>query len=119
MGKEASGASGAVSSESRRANSRGGRCAASGVCTWRPLVLGLIACVSASMSAPTPAADWMQFGWDVSSSGAPTDETGITAANLASLQRHQVTLDGTVDASAIYLHDIKVNGVQHDVFFVT
>jgi outer membrane protein assembly factor BamB len=47
------------------------------------------------------------------------DETGITAANVAALRRQQVTLDGTVDASPIYLHGVRVNGGTHDVFFVT
>ncbi|MGH9522362.1 MAG: PQQ-binding-like beta-propeller repeat protein [Terriglobales bacterium] len=28
-------------------------------------------------------------------------------------------IDGTVDASAIYLHGVTVNGARHDVFFVT
>ena len=65
------------------------------------------------------AGDWTQFGWDVASSGASTDPTGITPANAASLQRHQVALDGTVDAAAIYLHGIEVKGAPHDVFFVT
>jgi hypothetical protein len=35
------------------------------------------------------------------------------------LIRHQVQLDGTVDASPIYLHAATVNGSKHDVFFVT
>ena len=35
------------------------------------------------------------------------------------MQRQQVTIDGTVDASAIYLHNVQVNGAAHDVFFVT
>lgn len=63
--------------------------------------------------------DWTQFGWDASSSGASTAPTGITAANVASMSRRQVKLDGTVDASAIYLHDITVKGAKHNVFFVT
>jgi outer membrane protein assembly factor BamB len=63
--------------------------------------------------------DWTQFGWDVSSSSAPSGATGITAANAASLSRRQVKLDGTVDASAIYLHAVNVKGANHDVFFVT
>jgi outer membrane protein assembly factor BamB len=63
--------------------------------------------------------DWQQFGSDVASSGAPPTPTGITAANVASLTRLQVPLDGTVDASAIYLHGVSVNGSDHDVFFVT
>jgi len=66
-----------------------------------------------------PPRDWTQFGADVSSSGASLAATGITAANIASLSRRQVHLDGTVDASAIYLHDAHVNGSAHDVFFVT
>jgi outer membrane protein assembly factor BamB len=65
------------------------------------------------------AKDWPQFGSDVASSGAPPAPTGITAANVASLNRRQVHLDGTVDASAIYLHEVTVNGSNRDVFFVT
>jgi len=63
--------------------------------------------------------DWTQFGWDLASSSASTGPTGITAANVASLSRRQVNLDGTVDASAIYLHAATVKGSKHDVFFVT
>ena len=65
------------------------------------------------------ARDWPQFGWDVSSSGSFPGLTGITAANAPDLIRHQVQLDGTVDASPIYLHAATVNGSKHDVFFVT
>lgn len=66
-----------------------------------------------------PFIDWPQFGWDVPSSGAPPGSTGITTVSIATMTRRQVHLDGTVDASAIYLHDIAVNGSNHDVFFVT
>ncbi|HEX5435702.1 MAG TPA: PQQ-binding-like beta-propeller repeat protein, partial [Gemmatimonadaceae bacterium] len=52
-------------------------------------------------------------------SSAPTFPTGIDAGNVASLKRQQVTLDGTVDASPIYLHDVQVKGAAHDAFFVT
>jgi hypothetical protein len=65
------------------------------------------------------ARDWPQFGWDVGSSGAPPGPTGIIAANVGSLNRRQVRLDGTVDASAIYLHGVSVNGSNHNVFFIT
>ena len=65
------------------------------------------------------AKDWPLFGWDAASSGAPPGATGITAGNVASLYRRQVQLDGTVDASAIYLHGVTVNGSKRDVFFVT
>ncbi|MGH7669634.1 MAG: PQQ-binding-like beta-propeller repeat protein, partial [Gemmatimonadaceae bacterium] len=63
--------------------------------------------------------DWMRFGWDVAGSSAPSVSMSVTAANVASMTRRQVTLDGTVDASAIYLHGVQVAGATHDVFFVT
>lgn len=72
--------------------------------------------VATRVAAPQ---DWTRFGWDVGRSSAMTAQTGITAANVASLRRQQVSLDGTVDASPIYLHGVRVNGGMHDVFFVT
>jgi outer membrane protein assembly factor BamB len=63
--------------------------------------------------------DWTRFGWDASRSSAATDPTGITGGNISTLRRQQVALDGTVDASPIYLHGVRVNGGAHDVFFVT
>jgi outer membrane protein assembly factor BamB len=86
---------------------------------WLLLALALAASASPRWVAQASTGDWTQFGWDVASSGASADPTGITTANAASLQRHQVALDGTVDASAIYLHGIEAEGAQHDVFFVT
>lgn len=83
------------------------------------LVLCVAACTGSSLTLQATAADWTQFGWDVASSAASTDDTGITTANAASLQRRQVALDGTVDASAIYLHGVEIKGAQHDAFFVT
>jgi glucose dehydrogenase len=74
---------------------------------------------AASPSSAASAHDWTQFGWDVGRSSSSPDPTGITAANVASLTRQQVTLDGTVDASAIYLHGVRASGGTHDVFFVT
>ncbi len=103
----------------------------------RPLWLGalcavLLACtggrapslVDSTATNPPPVDstgphDWMRFGWDVAASGAPGVSMGVTAANVASMTRQQVTLDGTVDASAIYLHGVQVSGAAHDVFFVT
>lgn len=77
---------------------------------------------STAASAPATAAihqDWTQFGWDVGRSSANPGSTGIAASNVASLHKQQVAIDGTVDASAIYLHAAKVSGSTHDVFFVT
>jgi len=65
------------------------------------------------------AGDWMQFGWDVAHSSASAAPTGIDARNVASVKRQQVMIDGTVDASPIYLHGVQVKGAAHDVFFVT
>lgn len=66
-----------------------------------------------------PTRDWPQFGSDVGSSSAPLAPSGITPTNIRSLNRRQVHLNGTVDASAIYLHRVTVNGSNRDVFFVT
>ncbi|MEO7084380.1 MAG: PQQ-binding-like beta-propeller repeat protein [Gemmatimonadaceae bacterium] len=63
--------------------------------------------------------DWTRFGWDAAHSSASRDSTGITPANVATLRRQQVPIDGTVDASAIYLHGVATSGATHDVFFVT
>ena len=77
---------------------------------------------TSATNATVPAAvhqDWMQFGWDVSRSNADMASTGISASNVASLKKQQVPIDGTVDASAIYLHGASVKGETHDAFFVT
>src|SRR5689334_17268461 len=71
---------------------------------------------------PTPSTsshDWTRFGWNAARSNASTDSTGIDSGNVAALQRQQVAIDGTVDASVIYLHGVQVNGAAHDVFFAT
>ena len=98
----------------------------SGVCT---IVLG---CDGSSMDGgprgdttgvpltpSTSVHDWTRFGWNAARSNASTDSTGIDSPNVATLRRQQVAIDGTVDASAIYLHGVYVNGAAHDVFFVT
>jgi len=84
------------------------------------LVLAVVGILTAQRGRriETPR-DWTQFGADVSSSGASLALTGITSANIASLTHRQVHLGGTVDASAIYLHGVQINGSTHDAFFVT
>ena len=74
-----------------------------------------------ALSRTAAAQDWTRFGWDAGRSNAPppSTPTGITATNVASLVRQRVPIDGTVDASAIYLHGVQVRGKTADVFIVT
>jgi hypothetical protein len=74
---------------------------------------------ASSTSGGVAGNDWTRFGWSPSRSSAPTFATGITAANVRTLKRQQVHLDGTVDSSPIYLHGVQAAGGTHDVFFVT
>ncbi len=74
---------------------------------------------SAAVSSVTTPQDWTRFGWDTGRSNANTGSTGITASNVASMVRQQVAIDGTVDASPIYLHGAMIGGARHDAFFVT
>lgn len=63
--------------------------------------------------------DWTRFGWNAARTSASTDPTGIDSANVGTLVRQKLTIDGTVDASPIYLHGVTVKGAAHDVLFVT
>jgi outer membrane protein assembly factor BamB len=74
---------------------------------------------SSAAAPPDDGHDWSRFGRDAGRSNAATVPTGITVRNVAAMRRQQVVLDGTVDASAIYLHAVRVNGGTHDVFFLT
>jgi hypothetical protein len=59
------------------------------------------------------------FGGNLESTSSNSAPTGITAQNVTQLTRRQVSLDGTVDASAIYLSSVMVRGAPHDAIFVT
>ena len=48
-----------------------------------------------------PGPDWTQFGYDDARTSVSIAPTGIDDKNVASMRRQQVTLEGTVDASAI------------------
>lgn len=63
--------------------------------------------------------DWPRFGVDVGRSSVLAASTGITAANVGAMRRQRVSIDGTVDASPIYLHGVRVQGKTRDAFFVT
>lgn len=79
----------------------------------------LIAAVvtSAGLASGTAARDWTRFGYDAARGNATPN--GIAASALPKLRRRQVTIDGTVDSSAIYLHGVVVRGAKHDTVFVT
>ena len=63
--------------------------------------------------------DWIRFNVDEGRSGVFSSPVGIPADSITSMRRQQVSLDGTVDASPIYLHDVTIGGAAHDAFFVT
>ena len=95
----------------------------------RTLAALSLAVAAVTACRPKPAAsgpgralsrvDWTRFGWDAARSSAPAPDMAITAANVTTMRRQQVHLDGTVDGSAIYLHAVTVKGAIHNVFFVT
>ncbi len=68
---------------------------------------------------PRSTHDWTRFGYDAARSSAPAADMGVTTANVDSLVRRRIPLDGTVDASAIYLHGVTVGGRVRDVFLFT
>ena len=85
-----------------------------------PLAAALTLLLAAGASgAPVSGTDWTRFGFDAARSNTGPASTGITTHNIGKLRRQQVALDGTVDSSPIYLHDVTVDGKSHDAFFVT
>jgi PQQ-like domain len=86
-----------------------------------PLFLYLLIGVTATVAAAQDIRpqDWPMFGGNVQSTSANPTAGGITAANVSQLRRRQIKLDGTVDASAIYLQGVTVHGALHNVIFVT
>ncbi len=82
------------------------------------LILTLCA-FTAFASAQDTGRDWPVYGNGISGDNSSPAPTGITAANLKSLTRRQVKLDGAVDSSVIYLHAVNVKGASHDTYFMT
>jgi hypothetical protein len=83
---------------------------------FAPLVALLaLALPAASASSSGSDTDWGRFGYDAARHDASPDAT-ISAANLKALRLLRVHLDGTVDASPIYV----AKGVRgRDAFVVT
>jgi outer membrane protein assembly factor BamB len=83
-------------------------------------VLGfLTACGGASGRTVSGGTDWRMFGYTPERQNSGPVSTGITVKNVSRLRRQHVQLDGTVDSSPIYLHDVRVGGKTRDVFLVT
>jgi hypothetical protein len=81
-------------------------------------IVVLFAAVPAAARTGATGTDWNRFGFDaVRHNVAPA--SGIVASALPKLRRQQVRLDGTVDSSPIYIHDVRVGGRVRDVFVVT
>jgi outer membrane protein assembly factor BamB len=66
-----------------------------------------------------PDGDWPQFNYNAARTGVGPAATGITAGDLGRLRRRSVALPGTVDASVIALHGVKVRGRARDVLVMT
>src|SRR6185369_3871804 len=64
-------------------------------------------------------ADWPTFGGDNTRTNANMAPTRITADNIKSMVRKQVTISAPIDAGLIYLSGVQVHGARHDVFFGT
>jgi lipoprotein-anchoring transpeptidase ErfK/SrfK len=74
----------------------------------------------AAPAAPAAASfDWPTFGGDNTRTNANMAPTRITAANVGSMVRQQVTISAPIDAGLIYLRGVQVNGASRDVFFGT
>lgn len=73
----------------------------------------------APSSGRAAAGDWATFGGSNARTNANMAVTKITAANVGSMVRQQVTISAPIDAGLIYLSGVTVNGAAHDVFFGT
>jgi len=85
----------------------------------RVLVATAVTVTAAVFATSAWAGDWLEFGFGSARSNAPAGATGITAANVGTLVRQQVPLDGVADSSPVYLRAATVAGATHDTFFVT
>src|SRR3984957_14523783 len=78
------------------------------------------ACAGLTQQANTPGTgDWPTFGGSNARTNANPAATRITAANVGSMVRQQVTISAPIDAGLIYLAGVQVNGASHDVYFGT
>ena len=82
------------------------------------VVAVVVALPAFARSDASSGMDWARYGYDTARHNSAPG-SGITSANAAKLVRRAVKIDGTVDSSLIYLHDVKIHGKTHDAFFFT
>ncbi len=70
-------------------------------------------------SSAFPDGDWTRFGYGPQRAGVGPGRTGITSANVSTLRRRAVGIDGVADSSPIQLHHVQVRGRVRDVVIVT
>jgi outer membrane protein assembly factor BamB len=78
-----------------------------------------LAAGGAALAAVPLLRAWPEFGLNPQRTSATDDSTGIDAANVRHLRLRTVALPGTPDNSAVYAHQVMVNGSPHDVAIVT
>lgn len=79
----------------------------------------LLAAASASAGpAAKQGGDWTRFGYGSSRSNSGPAKTGVTAANVGTLVRQEIALEGTVDSSPLYVRAAQIEGAVHDAFIV-
>jgi outer membrane protein assembly factor BamB len=83
------------------------------------VIAGGFIAVGQQRGASANSADWPTFGGDNTRTNANMAPTRITAANLGTMVRQQVTISAPIDAGLIYLRGVQINGAAHDTFFGT
>jgi outer membrane protein assembly factor BamB len=82
---------------------------------------------TSALTGPSPASaikhvpdgDWTQFDYNAARTGVGPAATGISAGRLSLLRLRQAHINGTVDSSAIALHNVKVRGRRRDIVVMT
>lgn len=68
---------------------------------------------------PFPDGDWKTFDYGPQRTGVGPSRTGITSANVSTLHRQAIHINGVADSSPIQLHAVRIAGGSHDVVIVT
>jgi outer membrane protein assembly factor BamB len=84
------------------------------------LVCGTVLGAASATAGPAAKAGghWAMWGYDHTQRNAGPAKTGLTAANVGTLQRQQIQLGGTVDSSPMYVRAARIAEGVHDAFIV-